>query len=187
MMRPVPLALAALALAGCSGVAMETAPAFPTLPLANAGFEEASTLASCAPGWNCSMHADPKSFRFALDHGQAAGGRASLCIEPVTREPWGKATQSVTDPRLRGKHVRFSLAVRTEGVAGNGAGPLVVAYGGSGQILVARQQFVKGTAGWRRVALELDVPATAYVVEVGAALEGTGRACIDDARLEILS
>jgi hypothetical protein len=186
MMRPVPAALAMLALAGCSGVAVGTAPEFPTQPLANAGFEEASTLASCAPGWSCSMHADPNSFRFVLDHGQAAGGRASLCIEPATREPWGKATQSVTDARLRGKHVRFSLAVRTEGVAGHGAGPLVVAYGGSGQILAVRQHFVQGTARWRRIALELDVPATTYVLEVGAALEGTGRACIDDARLEIL-
>jgi hypothetical protein len=178
------LALAPALLAGCA-VAPPPA-ALPRVALDNPGFEEAARNDRCAPGWNCSMHADPNSFRFFLDAGGADGAGHSLCIEPLTREPWGKATQAVVDPSVRGRRVRFSAAVRTLDVAGRGAALQAVIHGNSGQILAVREEWTAGTRPWQRMSLEVDVPAATHDVEVGVALEGTGRACMDDAILEIV-
>ena len=176
------LALLPVVLAGCASAPS----ALPRVALANPGFEEAAPRGGCAPGWNCSMHADPNSFRFFVEAGGAAGEGHSLCMEPVTREPWGKATQAVVDPSVRGRRVRFSAAVRTAGVAGRGAALQAVIHGNSGQILSVHEEWTSGTRPWRRVALEMDVPAATHDIELGVALEGTGRACLDDALLEIV-
>lgn len=48
-------------------------------------------------------------------------------------------------------------------------------------------KLVRGTRDWERVAIELTVPADATVVEVGATVEGPGKACFDDVRLERVS
>ena len=182
MMARMALGLAALLATGCASAP----PALPRVALANPGFEEAAPPDRCAPGWNCSMHADPNSFRFFVDAGGASGGGHSLCIEPVTREPWGKATQAVVDPSIRGRRIRFSAAVRTVGVAGRGAALQAVVHGNSGQILAVREEWTTGTRPWQRLAFEMDVLAATHDVEMGVALEGTGRACMDDALLEIV-
>ena len=76
------------------------------------------------------MHADPTSFRFFHDESAPAAGKASLCIEPAGKEPWGMASQGVFDiVPLWGARVRFSAAIRVEAVTGDGAGPFVVARG----------------------------------------------------------
>jgi hypothetical protein len=134
--------------------------------------------------WGCSSHADPNSHRFVLDEAAPAGGKRSLCIERVTAEPWALATQGLRDATLRGARVRFSLAMRIEGVS-EGAGPWVLVHRRSGDNL-HEQRLAKTTDGWQRMAVELTVPADAEFVEVGATLEGGGRACLDDARLEVL-
>jgi hypothetical protein len=185
MMRLACLALAASTLAACSAVAPATGDAS-DWPLANPGFEEGPAQRQCPEGWNCLMHADPTSFRFLLDESQPAGGRRSLCIEPVRHEPWAKASQWVIDPRVRGRRVRLSLAVRTEHVAGDGAGALIVLHGDSGQVLGTERRLVSGDNGWRRVSAELVVPPATHDIELGAVLEGSGRACFDDVRLEVI-
>jgi hypothetical protein len=184
MRRGSALALAFLLVAGCAAAPAPVALA--RVALANPGFEEAAPHDRCAPGWSCSMHADPNSFRFFVDAGGAAGEGHSLCIEPLTHEPWGKATQAVVDPSVRGRHVRFSAVVRTVDVAGRGAALQAVIHGNSGQILAVREEWTAGTRPWQRLALEIDVPDATHDLEVGVALEGTGRACLDDALLEIM-
>jgi hypothetical protein len=181
------LAIAAL-LAGAGLVGCAAAPGVPssrTIPLANAGLEEAMAAgARCPPRWACNSHADPSSHRFFLDTTTPASGKASLCVERVTREPWAIATLAALDPALRGARARFSLSVRVEG-ASDGAGPWVLVHGPHGNLL-HDQRLVKATAGWQPMALEFTVSPEARIVEVGAILEGPGRVCIDDARLEIL-
>ncbi len=177
----------ALALAaGCAGPAAAPTPAAGrAIALANADFELAPAAERCAPGWSCSMHADPTAFRFFLDRAQPGAGAASLCIERVKAEPWGIATQALADATLKGRRVRFSLALRTQGVA-SGAGPVAMVHNGSGVVTASRQRLVAGTQAWRRVEVEIDVPRDMHLLEVGALLEGPGRACVDDARLEVL-
>ena len=155
-----------------------------TIALKNPGFEDAAGPRPCPLGWDCTMHADPKSFRFFLDEASPAAGRASLCIEPAGKEPWAIASQGVFDiASLRGARVRFSAAIRLDAVTGDGAGPYITARGAT---LAEDKRLASGTHGWQRVAVEIDVPAGAPFIELGVSLEGRGRVCFDDALLEVV-
>jgi hypothetical protein len=177
----------ALLLAGCAAVPVApAAPALPTVALRNPGFESAPRVGErCAEHWSCTMHADPSSFRFVLEGAGAGAGQRSLCIERVTKEPWALLTQGIDHEPLRGRRLRLSMAVRAEGIDGRGAGPWVLVQG----VPVAQGHFERlaaRTDGWQRLSVDFVVEPAATLVEVGAVLEGGGRACFDDARLELL-
>ena len=55
-----------------------------------------------------------------------------------------------------------------------------------GATLAHDKKLVNGTHGWQRMEVEIEVPAGAPFVEFGVALEGRGRACLDDAVLEVV-
>ena len=155
------------------------------LALKNPGFEEeVRGGARCANGWSCTVHADPAAFRFFAVPG-ASGGNQAICTEFVKKEPWAIVAQGTYDRTLPGTRLRYTLAVRLEGVSGQGAGPWASVQR-AGLRSVVHQKLLKQTAGWETHVLEFDVPDNATVVEVGLMLRGTGRACLDDARLEIL-
>lgn len=184
------LGLVALAagLAGCASPQPAAPAASPaaTIALKNPGFEtDPDPQRPCALGWDCSMHGDPTSFRFFHDERAPALGKRSFCFEPVTREPWALVTQGFHNPAFRGSRVRLSMAVRLEGVSGSGAGPWIHVQKTDGN-KVHGQKLVNGTHAWQRIEVEVVVPADAQIIEVGAALEGRGRACLDDVRLEIV-
>jgi len=154
--------------------------------LRNPGFElEAVAGGRCARSWHCTMHADPNSFRFFLDESQVAGGKQAFCVEPVTKEPWALLTQGILDKSLNGARVRFTLAVRVDNVAGEGAGTWAQVALRNGRKPTFKE-FAKGTRGWQDQSVEFEVADDAVTVEVGAMLRGTGRACFDNARLEVL-
>ena len=155
------------------------AAAYPVL--VNAGFEEPALPGrECAPRWECSAHANIASFRFAVASGGATGN-ASFCVERVGNEPWALVTQAFHTRALADKRLRLSMAVRAQGLEG-GAGPWAQSQGGRAHA----QKLVKSTNGWERLAVDLDVPAESSLVVLGATLEGGGRACFDDVRLEVL-
>lgn len=158
------------------------------IALPNAGFEEPMRPgARCAPGWECLMHNDPNSFRFFQEQGGSAGAQ-SFCIEGAGKEPWGTLDQAMHDiAAVRGAHVRFSASVKLDSVIGQGAGPVIIAQGGSGQTLLAARNLAAGNRGWERVEVELDVPQGTFMLEVGVLLLGRGKVCVDDARLEVLA
>lgn len=166
--------------------------AFPIAPagpvtLKNPGFElDMHPLATCATDWYCTMHADPKSFRFFIDDAQPASGKRSYCIEPVKKEPWAIVSQGIHDRSLNGARVRLTLAVRLDNVEGGGAGPYLSIQGAGGKNRGGAVKLEKGTRGWQDQSVELEVPDDAVIISLGAMLRGTGRACIDDVRLEVL-
>jgi hypothetical protein len=164
-------------------VAREWAP----IALGNPGFEdEPDPGRPCAMRWDCTVHADPDSFRFFHDETAPAHGKRSLCIEPLKREPWAAASQGLFDmAQIRGARMRFSAALRLEAVAGSGAGPFVSVQGVGGAVIARESRLLQGTQGWQRVEVEMDVASGATLVEIGVTLEGRGRVCFDDARLEI--
>lgn len=178
----------AVGLAGCAAQepASPAASAAAAIALKNPGFETGSDpQRPCAQGWDCTMHADPNSFRFFHDERSPALGKRSFCIEPITREPWALVTQGIHNPAFRGSVVRLSMAVRVDGVSGKGAGPwILIQTPGGGK--VHEQKLVNGTRAWQRVEVEVAVPANAQIIEVGATLEGPGRACLDEVRLEVV-
>ena len=154
-------------------------PAYPVL--VNAGFEDPPVAERpCAPRWECSAHVHTGAFRYFVAK-EAASGHASLCIERVGNEPWALVTQGFHTTALRNKRLRLSMAVQAQGLDG-GAGPFAQSQGGRAHA----QKLVKATSGWERVAVELDVPADSSLVVLGAVLEGGGRACFDDVRLEVI-
>jgi len=185
-MRRAPLLgiAALLALAGCAAAPAVEGPR--EVPLANAGFEQAPVSPDCPPGWFCAARATPYSFRFFLDGSSPAEGVRSLCIEPVGHEPWAYATQSIPDRGLGGHRVRFSMSVRVDGVTGRGGGIVARAHDGHGRTIAYAERLVTGTAGWKSLFLELDVPPGANDVEVGGLLDGRGRVCVDEARLAVV-
>ena len=163
-------------------VARAVAMAPPMLEVRNPGFEsDMAPGMRCAPAWDCTMHNNPQSFRFSLQEGSAAAGRRALCVERVADEPWALVTQALQTPALRGQRLRLSMAVRVEGASGDGAGPWILAQG---RPPASARKLVRGTRDWERVEIEFSVPADASVVEVGATVEGPGKACFDDVRLE---
>jgi hypothetical protein len=149
--------------------------------LRNPGFEDPAAGGACAPSWECSAHVSVASFRFSVANDAPAAGRGSLCIERVGGEPWALVTQGFHTTALRGQRIRLSMAVRAQGLEG-GAGPWIQSQGGRAHAA----KLVKATSGWERVAVELAVPAESNLLVVGATLEGPGRACFDDVRLELL-
>lgn len=166
-------------------------PAVPSLPpgplaLKNPDFsQDVGAGARCAPGWNCTVHANPKAFRFFLDE---AAGRRGYCVEPaqgVKPEPWALATQGLYNPGLKGARVRFSVALSLTGMTGEGAGPWIQALRPAVPRLVTESRLVK-QSDWQLHSVELTVPDDATALEVGLMLHGQGRACFDDARLEVL-
>jgi hypothetical protein len=154
--------------------------------LRNAGFESAPRSGErCPEHWGCTMHSDPDSFRFSLDRAAPGEGRQSLCIERVTKEPWALATQAVDAAALRGAKLRFSMAVRVDRAGGPGGGPFLVVHGPTGN-LAHEERLLTRAEGWQRVAVDFSVAPAAQMVEVGATLQGDGRICVDDARLEFI-
>jgi hypothetical protein len=181
------LLVGAAMLAACAAAPRE-APMQPVasagIPLRNAGFENAPRPGErCPEGWSCTMHADPDSFRFVLDPSVPAEGRRSLCIERVRNEPWAVASQSVPATALRGRRLRFSIALRGERMTGPGGGPWLLVNGPAGMLAHEERIALRGPA-WERHSIEVTVPAQAIALVVGATLQGPGRVCIDDARLE---
>lgn len=180
--------LGLFAIVGCGAAPVAEVPALRAIPLQNAGFEMdplPPSMSRCAPKWECHAHADPSSYEYFIDSGGAAGGERALRIQRAKNEPWGSISQGVRDPALAGARVRFSMAVRTEGATGNGAGPYLVFQDGSGRQLGVVKKLGKDAA-WKRLSVEYVVPATNYIIEAGAILEGPGKAWIDEVRLEVL-
>lgn len=193
MRSSVAMVLAAALAGGCAAPveapvakSVAGAPLPGPVALRNPGFEaDARPGANCATGWACTMHKDPDSFRFFADEAGAAQGARSFCVEPVKKEPWAFITQALFDKSLHGARLRFSIAMRLTDVVGRGAGPWAqVQVPGRPKQTV--QKLVTKAQGWETHSVEFEVPANAEFVEVGAMLHGSGRACFDDARLEIL-
>lgn len=163
------------------------APTLPVLAIRNAGFEAPPRSPNyCADRWDCSVHADPSSFSFTIDASQVPEGKQAMCVQRVGREPWATVTQGVHDAGLVGAQLRLSMMLRLDGTTGDGAGPWMVLHGPGGRMLKHDQVLRKATQGWERVTMDIEVLPGTEIVEIGATLEGPGRACIDDVRLEVV-
>ncbi|HSN21053.1 MAG TPA: hypothetical protein VLS49_10255, partial [Usitatibacter sp.] len=89
------------------------------------------------------------------------------------------------DPKLRGRHLRFSVDAKLVEVTGRGAGAVVTAHDGHGNRLLSKERIMTGTHDWQTLVVDFDVPAEAAEVDVGGVLEGRGRLCLDNARVEV--
>lgn len=188
--------LAVPLVAGCATAAGKPEPirihrdvpsSMPAIALRNAGFEAPPRSPNyCADRWDCNAHADPSSFSFTVDGAQAPEGKQAMCVERVGKEPWATVSQAVHDASLAGTALRLSLMLRLTGTTGEGAGPWMILHGPSGRMLKHDQKLFKATDGWQRATLDIEVVPGTEILEVGITLEGPGRACMDDVRLEVV-
>lgn len=162
------------------------------VPLVNAGFESKRPGEGGSPeGWSAFQHAGEESYDFALDSGQKKGGTQSVRIKRFGPELYGTIMQVVDGAPLAGKTVRLSAWIRTEDVpeTGRGGAALVLTAMRGSSILAhefMKRDRLRGTNDWKRVSIELALPARTTRLEVGATLEGAGTAWVDDFELEIV-
>ena len=106
--------------------------------------------------------------------------------EPVSG--FGTMMQQIAADDYLGKRVRFSAAMRTENVAGwSGVWMRTDTPERTGATFDNMQDRpVKGTTGWNRHAIVLDVPTTATNISFGVLVSGEGAAWLDDAKFEVV-
>ena len=113
-------------------------------------------------------------------------------IDNVGPEPFGATYQRVDARPYRGQRLRWSAWLRTEDARGSvtgGGAVLLIQAMQSGAPLAFNHMTdapVRGTTPWQQFSIELDVPAAAEEIEVGAMLHGPGRLWLDDVVLEAL-
>ncbi|MFZ1546415.1 MAG: hypothetical protein WAT12_04870 [Candidatus Nitrotoga sp.] len=141
-------------------------------------------------GWKAIEHGSGNSYTFVADPEIALSSPSSARIRRHGSEPYGLLQQSIgVHPSWHNKTVRLSGSLR--GVDVNGAGGALVlrADDGSGQILAwnfMQNARVKGTQDWKRYAIQLKIPPTAYSLIVGVMLEDGGTLWADNMTIELI-
>lgn len=105
----------------------------------------------------------------------------------VNNEGWSQLLQVLSSTAYRGQRVRFRAYLKTENVFGR-AGLFMRIEGDKTTLPLAwdnmQDRPIRGSNGWQRVAVVLDVPPQAQRIVFGALLTGRGRVWIDDASFE---
>lgn len=134
----------------------------------------------------------PRQFRAGVDEKVSRNGTgksAYLLSWTATPPVYGTLMQRLDAERYRGKRVRLAGWLRTEAVdheegwAGlwmriDGAGGRTLAFDNTSEAPV------RGTTGWSRVAVVLDIDDRAEAVAFGFMLVGSGRVWADDLEFE---
>jgi erythromycin esterase len=158
--------------------------AFPDL-----GFERRSVNdPDSPPGW---FNSRP-GYRVVLDSIVTHSGRFSLRSQWVSADSNGSGGASAVAPLalIRGKRVRLSAWIRTEGITRGSAGLRFLARGpgatpGSVLVVDSITPGASGTSPWTRHSVELTVDARAEQAFLGAFHKGNGTAWYDDLEVEI--
>ncbi|HKE17427.1 MAG TPA: hypothetical protein VKB80_21280 [Kofleriaceae bacterium] len=152
------------------------------------GADASDPAPAAPPGWFLSGR-DATSFRIAVDRHDRAGGAASGRLQSVGRAATGAATlmQSIPADPYRGKRVRLSAALRTDGVVRwAGLWMRVDRAGGRGAFDNMQDRPLRGTGAWTRRQVVLDVAADATAIQFGLLQDGPGASHIDDVALDVV-
>lgn len=134
---------------------------------------------------------EPQNYEMHVDTSVKRSGNASATLRStasVTEEGFAAAIQSIRPDEFRGKRVRLSGHLKSEGVAGWGglwlrvdaADPMVTLDFDN-----MENRPVTGTSDWRKYDIVLDVPSEAEEIVYGFLLNGKGQLWADD--LEIVA
>src|SRR5439155_5183582 len=112
-------------------------------------------------------------------------GHATVCLrsDAAPRGQWGalRIVERSLD-RYRGKRVRMSAMIRSEGVNFRG-GLFLNAMDGSTVLASSPPKWpVTATVGWLKYSADIDVPANAQSMESGVVLNGRGKVWVDDVK-----
>ncbi|HEY6162589.1 MAG TPA: hypothetical protein VI112_15275 [Bacteroidia bacterium] len=118
-------------------------------------------------------------------------GKNSLIIRSLEDKPEGvgRIYQNFDAEKYRGKRVRMSGYIKTDIVKGWAGFRLDAYMPGVKEPVVTDHMYdrvVKGTSGWTKYDLVIDIPADASLIQLGMQLEGSGSAWFDNITFDIV-
>lgn len=137
---------------------------------------------------------DQGFFETLVDRSDSYTGSQSLRVRYRSTDPWNQNSgfdgmgENFPAAEVAGKRVRYSAAIRTEGITSGAADLWWVVDNAAGDTIAfgsLGNQAARGTTPWTRYSFEVDVPAEAAEVAFGAILQGNGTAWFDDIKVEI--
>ncbi len=139
-------------------------------------------------GWRITPE-DSKAanYRLTVDNSTKHGGAASARISGMCADnegDWASLAQSIQADEFRGRRVRLTGWLKTDGV--NKAG-LWMRVDGNRHTLGfdnMDDRAVTGTSDWKQYSVVLDVPAEAVNIYFGTLVQGAGNVWADDFKLE---
>jgi hypothetical protein len=145
-----------------------------------------TTQASVPTGWYLAG-SRPSNYETGVDTDSTYSGRPSAFLKCThAGEGFGTLMQDISSDRYAGKRVRFSAFVKTEDA--NSAGLWLRVDKGTSSVAFDNMQdrALKGTSGWQRYAVVLDVPKEATGIFFGVLLSGSGKVWINSGNFEIV-
>lgn len=148
----------------------------------------AAQEARLPPGWVVAGSA-PANYEFMLDTAVIHGGRSSARITFLKgdSDQFGTLMQTIQASPFRGKRLMLSAWLRTE----NAESAQLWMRVNSSPTLVSNfdnmdMRPVRGTTGWHRYSLVLDIARDAQHIAFGAMVNGKGRLWLDDLELQVV-
>jgi RNA polymerase sigma factor (sigma-70 family) len=136
-------------------------------------------------GWSCFGD----EYVFTVDKAVRHGGNRSCRVESRTEKPTGFAmlSQTIRADHYRGERVRLSGYLKSDNLSG--IATLWMRVDGKNELLAIDKtitQAVRGTTDWQRPCSVLDVPAESDTIRFAVLVEGSGKAWVNDLKLEVV-
>jgi hypothetical protein len=144
--------------------------------------------ANVVRGW-FAAGSKPSEFEAGVDVGHAHEGQASAFLKSKQSsvDGFGTLMQSIRAEQYKGKRVRLSGFVNSQEVEG-WAGLWMRVDQGKDAIAFDNMQDrpIKGTTGWQRYDVVLDVPSEATGISFGILLAGTGEVWLSGTKFDVV-
>jgi hypothetical protein len=133
----------------------------------------------------------PKSYEMGIEKGAGQDGKNAATIKSIDKkiEGFGTLMQQSKPDKYLGKRIKMTGFVKSENVATWAGLWFRVDQAGSQQSLSfdnMGDRPIKGTTGWTKYEIVLDVPSNASLIAYGALLDGTGQIWFDNITIEIV-
>jgi len=133
----------------------------------------------------------PQSYEMGIDKGAGQNSKNAATIKSIDKkiDGFGTLMQQSNPDKYLGKRVRMTGYVKSENVASWAGLWLRVDQSGSQQPLSfdnMGSRPIKGTTGWKKYEIVLDIPSNASLIAYGALLDGTGQVWFDNITFEIV-
>jgi C-terminal processing protease CtpA/Prc len=172
-------------------VAAAQAPALPTAPTTNLGFEDGKP-GEIPPGWFSPSFARENGYtaKIVADRPESGKQAALVALEGEGKDPqaFGNLLTYFDATSYRGKRIRFRAAVRAEVAAGNQAA-LWLRVDREGNAMGFFDNMADRpitSSEWKTYEISGEVAPDAKVIVLGMMLKGQGKAWIDSASFEVL-
>lgn len=133
----------------------------------------------------------PKCYEMGIDKTAGQDGKNAATIKSIDKkiDGFGTLMQQCKPDKFLGKRVKMTGYVKSENVTDWAGLWLRVDQAGSQQSLSfdnMQDRAVKGTTGWKKYEIVLDVPTNASLIAYGALISGEGQIWFDTITFEVV-